>query len=253
MRLKRSVIQIFWNYAFTWAIAVFLLIAPTGVTASDRVALVIGNAAYANGPDLKTPVQDAKVIAKTFEALGYETSVVQNGTKSEILLALAHLRLRSEHAEKVVVYFAGHGVLLDGMSFVVPSDAKFSETNLAKDLIPMNVVVRAISDQPRQKIIFFDACRDNPIYKSTSVKKQISTRSFNPAGLFVLYSSQPGAFAFDGIDDVSPFARAVIDHAGKDKNIEVLAKRIRLDVLRSTHGQQLPWSKSSLLRPAFLN
>lgn len=221
--------------------------------AQDKVALIIGNADYLNGPNLKTPLSDTSAIARMFLELGYDTALLQDATKDQMMLALAHLRIRSSNASKVVVYFAGHGLQTEGQSFLLLRDAQFTGMNLPMTAISLNTVVRAISNKARQKLIFIDACRDNPTYHIDQRSLFKPAQAFNPAGLFVMYASQPGTPVFDGASKHSPFAQSFLKHGAMGEEVEVFAKRVRVDVIRATQGQQLPWSQSSLIRPAFIN
>ncbi len=240
-------------YKLTRFICFVLLFIPTITFGSERVALVVGNATYLHGPDLKTPLNDSAEIAKLLRKMGYDTALVQNGTKAQVMLALAHLRIRSQTASKVVVYFAGHGMQKNGQSFLFPTDGIFSGSGMQKNLIPLTTITRAISDKARQKLVFIDACRDDPSYQIDYETVFTAPRTFIPAGLYVLHAAQPGAAAFDGATKHSPFAQAFLDHGRSTADVEVLAKHIRVDVIRATQGLQLPWSQSSLMRPASLH
>ncbi len=226
---------------------------PQTVHGADKVALVIGNAQYETGPDLATPLFDSSSIALVLEQRGYDTVLLQNATNKQLLLALAKLRLRAQDAEKVVIYFAGHGLQQSGESFLLNVDAKFEGTDIYQSMIPLRILVRSVSDQARQKLIFIDACRDNPLYHSGEGVEQGQRKDVVPAGLFVLYASQPGATAFDGQNKHSPFASAFLENISKNTEIEDFARHVRVDVIRATQGHQIPWSLSSLMRPATLD
>lgn len=236
-------------------IVVLLAIASTSTaeTRLNRVALIIGNSTYLNISNLRTPSADSSMIAAQFQRLGYQTILLQNLTTKQLLIALAELQIRAANSDQVVVYYAGHGMQYNGESYLVPTDALISGEIVTSQLIPMRVVIRAISDKPRQKIVFFDACRDGIASSEFPVSGKNST-NWAHAGLFVFYSTQPGTTATDGLNTLSPFANAMTQALERAPvPIEEFAKRIRLDVIRETNGAQIPWSQSSLLRPAILS
>lgn len=246
------------SIACRWFQAIFVTLAWLVVTsataqASDRVALVIGNANYDHVPSLETPLNDSAAIARMFVEMGYDTALVQDGSRDEIMLALARLRIRAKDAETVAVYLAGHGFQQNGLSYYFPKDVVVEGEHVFETAISISTIVRAISDKARQKLIFVDACRDTPVKFHNQQQTSSTVPDLSPAGLYVTYSAQPGAPAFDGGGTHSPFAESFLDNARSNEDITAVSRRMRLDVIRATQGQQLPWSQSSLLRPAYLH
>lgn len=219
--------------------------------ASGKVALVVGNASYTNLPVLKTPHSDGQKIALKLRNLGYETTLLLDVSRQEFLIALAQLRVRSAHAEKVVIYFAGHGTQYHGQNVLFPITA--SEGQPFERALTVQTLIRAVSDKARQKFIFIDACRDPSEYGDLDATQIPAMTPHYPAGLFVSYSAQPGAEAYDGNGVNSPFAMAFLKYAGQAAEIEEVARSIRIDVIRKTQGRQIPWTQSSLLRQAYLH
>jgi uncharacterized caspase-like protein len=226
---------------------------PTVGWSANKTALVIGISKYQNGPDLRTPKNDSETIANRFRKLGYDTVLLKDATKADLMVALAELRIRSENAEKVVIYFAGHGLHAAGTTHLLGSDSEFSGAKMHDSMVPLSVLVRAISNRARQKLIFIDACRDNPSYHKVGQSEKNQKILYSPAGLFMFFASQLGVTALDGADEHSPFAKSFISHMNSGAEVEGFARRVRVDVIRSTHGRQIPWSQSSLMRPAFLD
>jgi uncharacterized caspase-like protein len=221
--------------------------------AANKVALIIGISTYQNGPALPNASRDSQLIADAFRRVGFDTVILNDVTRQGILLGLAQLRIRAQSADQVVIYYAGHGLQKMGETYLLASDYLFETEVPAQGFLPIGTLIKAISDKPRQKIIIFDGCRDNPAYKQ-GVAKSAQVPTAGHAGVFVLFSAQPGASAFDGHDNHSPFALSLsqaLDVRGAE--IEQIARRVRLDVIRATNGLQIPWSQSSLLRHAILN
>nr|WP_325249507.1 caspase family protein [Amylibacter sp.] len=241
---------------FLLLLHIFLLVVSASIGTAkprlNRVALIIGNSTYLHISNLRTPSSDSSAIAAQFQRLGYQTILLQNLTRKQLLIALAELQISAVNSDQVVVYYAGHGMQHNGESYLTPTDALASNELMTAHLIPMRVVIRAISDKPRQKLVFFDACRDGVLLGKPASGK--NSTSWAHAGLFILYSTQPDTTASDGMNYLSPFAHAMTQALEKPPMpIEEFAKRVRLDVIRETNGAQIPWSQSSLLRPAILS
>ena len=211
-------------------------------------ALCIGCSNYQSGENLETPRADALEVARHFIRLGYETEVLLDPSRQDILVALAHLRLRSSNAGTCVIYFAGHGVMLDGEVHALPSDFALKDIRAGNGMIPERTFATAISEKPRRKILLFDSCRTNPFVTEAKSALHGSMGLNGLAGLFSGYGTQPGAPAFDGGNGNSPFAKAIIRNLGqRPKQIEDFFKSVRLQVVRETSGLQIPWTRSSLL------
>lgn len=218
-----------------------------------RVALCIGISEYLDFPDLPSARPDAALIGNTLAGLGFHASLVSNPTHNDILLALAKFRLIAEGADLAVVYVAAHGFMHGGQSHVIPQDGARADGHPRYATIPEAVMLQAISDQPRQKVLFLDTCRELPNgHPIASVPMDAGTPY--RAGVHVGYATQPNAPAFDGDQGHSPFAMALnlaLTTPGLD--LPELSRQVRLSVLQSTSGAQIPWDKSSLLLPVVLN
>lgn len=220
--------------------------------AGRRLLLSVGISHYLQGPDLPSAVPDARLIAESFAALGFEANLLLDPTQNELLLALAQLRLLATEADLVVMYVAAHGVMQNSQSHIITRDTPFEGRGMIGGAVPESVLLQAVNDQPRQKLLFLDTCREIP----TAPRGAQACHSVPPefhAGVHVCYATQPGAPAFDGGDGHSPFARALA-YAVKQPGLELseLSRVIRLYVLQSTSGMQIPWERSSLLMPVWL-
>lgn len=241
-----------------WLVTSLPISAGTGVTMSDtrkdsHVALVIGIRAYDQLPDLGNAAADARAVAARLSALGYRVIALQDATGQDILRGLAGLRLAARDASQVVIYLAGHGLQSGGAAYFLAADAPARTADMAPGkALPLGIFATAISDQPRQKIIFFDACRDLPLTGLPPHPQKPSYGSM-PAGLLIAFAAGPGAPSYDGAGLHSPFTAAVLHELEQpDHPLEEILRRVRLRVVQSTQGQQIPWIRSSLLRPAWL-
>lgn len=234
--------------------ALFLMLGPWHAPLSagpSRTALVIGVGHYDHGPDLANAASDARQIAMRLNGLGYHTRLVIDPDRQQLLHALARLRLESADATQTLIYFSGHGASLGGESSLFLRDTQMRQDRMNTTSLPLRVVIRAVSDKPRQKIILLDACRENPLASSANIAAAPPTAA--PAGLFIGYAAQPGQIAYDGAGATSPFTAALLRQlAGPSRPIEDIMRALRLAVIQQTQGQQIPWSRSSLLSRAYL-
>lgn len=218
---------------------------------AGHIALVIGVSLYDHGPDLPNATADAMATERALRALGYQTFLALNVDRGDLLLHLAHLRVAARDASQVVIFFSGHGVQRGGESYLFPRDTHMTALQIAHGAVPVRVLVKALSDKPRQKILLLDACRDNPVLATAPLAAP--PRDMSPAGLFIGFAAQPGQIAFDGPGRLSPFTTALIEQLGHaPRPLDEVMRAVRLRVIQQTDGRQIPWSQSSLLRPAVL-
>lgn len=217
----------------------------------QRVALVIGNSRYEHAPQLANPDNDAQSIAQFLNSAGFEvieaTDLTQNGMIKAVQEFSAKLASRGPNTV-AMIYYAGHGVQLDGENYLIPVDAKISSpadlVNNSVRLVDIMATLEAIPS--RMRIVVLDACRNNPFPGIQDAGRGLAIVDA-PNGSIVGYSTAPGTEALDGDGAHSPYASAFLKVARQpDLPIEQLFKRVRLAVDHATDGQQTPWESSSL-------
>lgn len=243
-------------FGFLFAALAFLAALP--VYAEGRVALVIGNQNYRFGPDLKNPIADATSVARQLERFGFDVTLAQNQNLLDFGRTLNRFKSAIQGADLALVYYAGHGVQVDGATYLIPTDGRMENRDDLLTSITVNEVAAIIQDDLRAGVILVDSCRDNPFYearsRSFSDQETVAGVDGPSLGLFIGYASQPGATASDGVGDHSPFTQsflAALQEPGLE--IERVLRKTRLSVALTTDGQQVPWSQSSLLGPVVLN
>jgi hypothetical protein len=220
--------------------------------AESRIALVIGNSAYKTVTTLPNPANDAKAMSALLREAGFEVVDAPDLSQSDMRRSLrdfaANVALKGPDTV-ALVYFAGHGLQIEGENYLVPVDAKIErETDVAIEAVRLADVMAALASTPsRTRIVILDACRNNPF---SSISKSIGrglAMVDAPTGSIVSYATAPGMEALDGTGDHSPFTAALVEVA-KEPNlpIEQALKRIRLNVHKATEGRQTPWESSSL-------
>ena len=215
----------------------------------DRVALVIGNAAYPAAP-LDNPVKDAKAVASALRALGFQVIELIDANKLEMERGVAEARERLKGLGGTgLLFYAGHAIQVDWRNYLVPVDARLAQP---RDVQVQTVDMQSIFDAfkaagNRMNIVVLDACRDNPFASSGSSKGLAPLDA--PPGTYMAYSTAPGNVAEDGSskDGNSLFTAQFVLELKKPKSrIEEVFKRVRLQVRQRTEGRQIPWDSSSL-------
>jgi tetratricopeptide (TPR) repeat protein len=242
---------------------------PTTIPVGGRrVALVIGNGAYAHVTALPNPPNDAHAVAKTLRELGFEVTESIDADHATLEKVTSNFIVGATGAKIAVLYYAGHGVQIDGHNFLVPVDIqRDSAPKLMADMTDMDNLLAGLDDKIRTNILIFDACRNNPFEKvanaGTGRSITISTGLASPgslasgatagAGTLIAFATAPGKVALDGEGANSPFSAALSKHM-PTPGIEVqqMLTRVRADVVAATDSKQVPWSNSALLGEVFL-
>ena len=224
--------------------------------AEKRVALVIGMSRYQQVPQLANPARDADAMSALFKKAGFDV------VDSERDLGIADLRRvirefseTSRDADISVVYYAGHGIEVDGANYLVPADARLlNDFDVEDETISLDRVLKALDPVKRLKLVILDACRDNPFSKT--MKRSVASRSIGrglakiePAmtDTLIAYAAKAGAVASDGDGQNSPFAMALVKHiAEPGLDLRIAFGRVRDDVLKSTSNRQEPFVYGSL-------
>ncbi len=233
-----------------------------------RVALVIGNGAYAHVKALPNPPNDAHAIAKNLRDLGFAVSEGIDLDREAMRKTTRDFLLDAAHAQTAVLYFAGHGVQVDGRNFLVPVDARLQPgINPIETMIDMDTILAALDDQVRTNILIFDACRNNPMAErvaSAGPSRGIEAGGLAPpaapvagstlgAGTLIAFATAPGQVALDGEGANSPFSAALSRHIGTPGlEVQQMLTRVRAEVVAATKSKQVPWSNSSLLGEVYL-
>lgn len=129
-----------------------------------RVALVIGNASYRNVPPLTNPQKDAEAIAASLRNIGFETvTLAADATREKLLEVLRNFTSKAETADWAVVYYAGHGIEVNGQNYPIPVDAKLAtDRDIRFEAVPLDQVLASLEGARKLKLVLLDACRDNP-------------------------------------------------------------------------------------------
>jgi tetratricopeptide (TPR) repeat protein len=242
---------------------------PTAMSGGHRIALVIGNGAYAHVTALPNPPNDARAIAKSLRGLGFEVAEGVDLTRDAMQKITRDFLRDAAHAQTALVYYAGHGVQIDGRNYLVPVDVQLQPgSNPVAAMTDMDTILAGLDDQVRTNILIFDACRNNPMAQqvaSTEPSRAIGAGSglaaptslgsgaTRGAGTLIAFATAPGQVALDGEGSNSPFSAALSRHIGTPGlEVQQMLTRVRAEVVAATRSKQVPWSNSSLLGEVFL-
>ena len=226
------------------------------VTKHRRVALVIGNAKYANASALTNPSNDAKAIAARLRRLDFTLVNEEHDVSRERMAqALKEFGDRAEGAEWAVVFFAGHGLELNGTTYLIPVDAQLmKDTHVEDEAISLSRVQAKVDAASKLGLVILDSCRNSPFLarmtRSGGATRAIGNglAAIEPEGnVLIAYSAKHGTVAEDGKGQHSPFTEALLAHI-EEPGLEInfLFRRVRDEVRKKTERRQEPFLYGSL-------
>src|SRR4051812_20640899 len=242
--------------AFFSFIFSMVCLASQAAFAGKRVAFVVGNSNYQNVVALTNPANDATAITEMFRKAAFDVVESRRDLKnSEMRRALRGFTQKARDADIAVIYYAGHGIEVDGTNYLIPVDAALErDTDAYDEAIALDRILQAIEPAKQLRLVILDACRDNPFAKS--MKRTVASRSLGRglAGVepskpntLIAFAAKGGSTASDGDSRNSPFTTALLKHL-VEPGLE-LGKAFRLvrdDVMNATANKQEPFVYGSL-------
>lgn len=247
-----------WKFAGAVVLLLAPLLAGTAAPPTERVALVIGNAAYRDQA-LPNPRNDAQAMAQLLTKAGFAVELRTDLGRSEMLQSIARFgeRLDSPQVRLAVFYYAGHGFQQDWRNFLVPVDARVrNASDVSSQTVDVSELLRRMqaSPQRRSHLIILDACRDDPFAGSWRPTQKGLSQFDAPSGSLVAYATAPGRVAFDGpVGGNGLYTHHLLRELGvADSSVEDALKRVRLNVRMESRGRQIPWEMASLEESLYL-
>lgn len=215
---------------------------------SDRIAVVIGNGSYPSGA-LANPRNDATAMAEALRKLGFDVELKLDATKADMDAVFRRFSARADGAAVTAIFYAGHGIQVGGGNYIVPIDANpRHERDLKRDMIKMDDILDDMG-AARVKLVFFDACRDNPLARSFGRGGSRGMAApVEATGTLISFATKHGNTAADGDGKHSPYATALLAALENPAGVEIeqMLRRVQQSVKQATHGQQEPWRYGSL-------
>ncbi len=240
------------------ALAAAALWMPTvAAAASERVALVIGNAAYEHTDALRNPGNDAAAVAAALGRLGFEVVLGTDLDLDGLYDKLGEFDAASRGADVTLFFYAGHGLQVEGRNWLAPVDAKLdSKLDLRRGAVELDTVLEHMRGTKR--LVYLDACRNNPLagdlarslgLSRAAAAKRGLARVTGVPGTLIGYATAPDDVAADGEGRNSPFTEALLAHIETPGlSVNDMFGEVSKAVVRATGGEQVPWSNSSLGR-----
>jgi tetratricopeptide (TPR) repeat protein len=227
---------------------------PAPPSGPRKVALIVGNGAYKNVTPLDNPPRDARLIADTLRGLGFATvTLAPDLTRDKFFAALHEFGREAEKADWAVVYYAGHGMEIGGVNYLIPTDAKLAvDRDAETQAVALEQVIAAVSGARKLRLVMLDACRDNPFQKTMqrTIALKLVSKGFSniepEAGFMVVYAAKHGETALDGDSRNSPFATVLAREIRQPKvEVRKLFDIVRDDVWTATKHTQQPFTYGS--------
>ena len=214
----------------------------------QRVALVIGNAAYPSAP-LRNPVNDAKDMADKLRGLGFVVIERSNLGIKQIGSTLREFRAKLVPGGVALVYYAGHGLQIKGENYLPAVDAEIAgEEDVSNQSLAIRQIMDVLTDaKTRLNLVFLDACRNNPYARTFRNANEGLSKVTAPSGTLISFATRPGSVAEDGVGRNGLYTGALLQQMGNpNQSIEQVLKRVVTAVKAGSRNQQEPWMEGSI-------
>ena len=242
-----------------------MMFAASAANADRRVAFVVGNGTYKNVAALPNPPIDAKAMAAALRNVGFEVVEGSNLNRDKMTEKLLDFGKKAQGADVAVFFYAGHGIAISGTNYLLPVDADIKSEMDVKlgAAINIDLTLDQTMSDAKVKLVFLDACRDNPFaakIKSNSATRSVSVQTGlaemkSGEGTLIAFATGPGQTALDGQEGTnSPFTRALLANLTEPGvEIQQAMTKVRAQVNEETHKGQLPWGHTNLIGSVYLN
>ena len=254
--------SVFRNIIWIVATTLFLALASIGPSGADtRVALVIGNGAYRNAPQLPNPSNDANDVAAALRRSGFETIVAIDLDRNGMEDATIRFARAARSADVAMFYYSGHALQFGGVNYLVPIDAKLTDESDLRRMARVDDIVADLQQAKNLRILVLDSCRDNPLAeqlkRSIGMTRAVSlqrglAKIDSPQGMIVAYATQAGRTADDGTGRNSPYTAAFLKNIENEEEIGTIFRQVSEDVYETTRHEQLPELSLSVIGKFYL-
>jgi len=254
----------FRHVLFCFCVVVIALLTHPA-NAERRVAFVVGNGAYQHATQLPNPSIDAKAMAALLRNVGFDVIEGTDLGREGMAARLGEFAAKTQGADVALFFYAGHGIAVNGKNYLIPVDAELnSELDIKLGAaIDIEVTLDQTMADAKVKLVFLDACRDNPF--ADKIRSAARTRSVTVSsglaemrsseGTLIAFATGPGQKALDGRQgENSPFTRALLKNlAEPGVEIRHALTKVRAEVSEETGKRQLPWENTNLTGFFYMN
>jgi hypothetical protein len=219
--------------------------ASSAMQAGKRVGIVIGNTQYKTSP-LINPRNDAMAMSRFLRSQGFDVSEFLDLPTQQISELSDVVRRKVDSDTTLVVFYAGHGMQIEGRNYLPSPDASLSNLNTlrAGSISLDNLLGMIHSFKPRASVVILDACRDNP-FAVGAVSKETPkglARAIAPPGTVIFYATRPGSTASDGSGANGLFTEHLLrEVTSTNLPLELVFRRVSNSVYKASRGEQEPW------------
>lgn len=227
-------------------------------TPENRKALVVGTSKYLHATPLVNPLNDVNGMEANLKTLGFEVIKINDPTQKKLKMVIDDFGVHLREGDVGLFYFAGHGVQVKGLNYLIPIDANLtSERMVEYDCVEAGRVLAHMEDaRTSVNIMILDACRNNPFERSwgRGIRQRGLATMNAPKGSLIAYSTAPGYTASDGNGNNGLYTEALLNHiGGKTTPINTMFQKVRLEVMQKSNEEQIPWESTSLTRDFYFN
>jgi caspase domain-containing protein len=231
-------------------------------SAETRVALVIGNGAYANTAQLPNPPHDAADVAIALKRSGFEVIQGADLRQADMQDLTIRFARAASRADVAMFYYSGHAMQFNGVNYLMPVDALLTDEADLKRFVRVDDILNDLQQAKNLRILVLDSCRDNPLAenlkrsagatRAASIGRGLS-RVEAPLGTIVSFSTQSGQTAADGSGRNSPYTTAFLKHIEEPHEIGDVFRDISSEVYDTSGKTQLPELSLSIIGKFYLN
>ncbi|WP_424629051.1 caspase family protein [Bradyrhizobium sp. SYSU BS000235] len=231
-------------------------LSATSAHADKRVALVLGISSYEHVAKLPNPSNDAGAMANLLKKAGFDVvETYRDVGIAALRRAVGDFSDKAQDADVAVVFYAGHGIEVDGTNYLVPADAKLArDFDIEDEALSLDRLLKAIEPAKRLRLVMLDACRDNPFSKT--MKRTVASRSVGRglakveptvSDTLIAFAAKAGSVALDGDNANSPFTTALLENiAVPGVDLRIAFGQVRDSVMAATGRKQEPYVYGSL-------
>lgn len=224
---------------------------------AEKIALIIGNSKYQNLGSLNNTTNDAKLIEKNLKEIGFKTQIILDANEQQTRKVIRNFAIESENTNIALIFYAGHGAQVFSENYLLPTDIDIPkrESDIQLSGIKVDDIINSIHS--KVKVVFLDACRDNPAlikslskgrgsYQGGLAPAKNSSLTDNSSGIFVAYATDSGNVALDGNEKNSPFTVALAKYIKEPISIDDMFSKVTKEVRQKTDNAQKPYKYASL-------